>query len=226
MATNRNRLKAIANPKECPIVGVALTITANRNSHAGIVFRDTQDRVRLLHLAFHHDLKHEAFNRVEYLCADPEFDAVDAEIVAAHCRLIASLAPNINFAIHHNPAARLKAKGQTVNVEHEDKGLNCSTFVLAVFAEAGPPLVDFATWRTRDTDARWHRFLVALLKKHAPEAHWKKVEQDIGCARVRPEEVAGACLENPLPATFEQCEANGVFALGEVAKHVGRTSIW
>lgn len=103
---------------------------------------------------------------------------------------------------------------------------NCSTFVLTVFAEAGPSLIDFTTWRTRESDAKWHRHLVAFLKRCAPEPHWKKVEQDIGCARVRPEEVAGACFEDPVPANFDQCEANGAFALGEVAKHVRRTSRW
>jgi hypothetical protein len=231
MVTKRNRLKRIAKPDDCPIVGVAITITRHRNSHAGIVFRDTQDRVRLLHLAFHHDLKYESFNGAEYLCADPEFEHEDAEIVAAHCRLIASIAPNtptayIKFAIHYNPAARIRVQGQTITVEHEGKGLNCSTFILTVFARAGPSLIDFTTWRTRESDAKWHRYLVNLLKRCAPEPHWKKVEQDIGCARVRPEEVAGACLEDPVPANFDQCEANGVFALGEVAKHVRRTSVW
>jgi hypothetical protein len=228
MATKRDRLKTISSLEDCPIVGVGITITHFNNSHTGIIFRDTQDRVRLLHLAFHHDLKNDAFNSAEYLCADPEFDYEDAEIIAAHCRLLASLAPTtrIKFAIHHNPAARLKLQAQTVTVEHDGKGLNCSTFVLAVFAEAGPALIDFSTWRKRDADARWHKFLISLLKKHAPESHWKKVEQDIGCARVRPEEVAGACLEDGLPAHFEKCEANGFFALAEVAKHVGRTSNW
>jgi hypothetical protein len=51
-----------------------------------------------------------------------------------------------------------------------------------------------------------------LIKWLWPEAgckHIKRIIPDVGRARIRPEETAGACLEDELPALFAQCERNG-----------------
>lgn len=95
------------------------------------------------------------------------------------------------------------------------KGLNCSTFVLHVFRQYGIPLVDFDTWQARSEDAEWHRSLVEWVKHDDPE-HAALIESEIGCARVRPEEVAGAALDNELPVSFEHCVHNGQAVLAFV----------
>ena len=108
----------------------------------------------------------------------------------------------------------------------EGKGLNCSTFVLTIFHEAGPTLVNFAGWPKRASDRAWHQHLVKLLRPLVPAWYFKKVVKDIGCARVRPEEVAGACLEDDLPTSFPPCEANGRHVLQGAERHTGRKSRW
>jgi hypothetical protein len=223
MAPQLFRLKRIRKPEDAPIVGVGVTITADRNSHAGIVYRDIYDNVRLLHLAFHHDLRNGLFD-VSYLCADPELEYEDAEAVAAHCRLIAEDMPLIRFALHYNPRATLVKRGNRMLLLREGKGLNCSTFVLTVFKDAGPLLINMQGWKKRDSDRPWHKTLIKILiGKGASRQYVKRVANDIGCARVRPEEVAGACLEPSLPADFEQCEPNGLVVIEALVNHTGRT---
>lgn len=223
MASKRSRIKRIAKNSDAPIVGVAVTITPHRNTHAGVIYHDAAGNVRILHLAFHLKLEEIPWD-ASYLCVVPNLEDEDAEVVAAHCRLIADGKPTIHFAIHYNPKARLQKVGGTVLLLHEGKGLNCSTFVLTVFESAGPKLLTKVGWEKRESDKSWQRFLVNLLRSHnAPLTYVKRVAKDIGCARVRPEEVAGACLERDLPANFSQCEPNGLAVISELAKHTKRT---
>ena len=163
MATKIDRLKVIRSEADAPIVGVAITITSHRNTHCGILYRDADDRVLLLHLRFHLNLASEALNN-SYMCADPELEVEDAEAVAGHCRLIAKDQPPIWFAIHHNRLASFGLVRGKIALLKEGKGLNCSTFVMAVFQRAGPGLVDFTNWPKRDSDKAWQRQLVNMLQ--------------------------------------------------------------
>jgi hypothetical protein len=89
-------------------------------------------------------------------------------------------------------------------------GLTCSTFVLAVFHTARLPLVDYSSWPVnRPGDSEWQQRIVSLLKGRAPEAHVEAVSREVGSARFRPEEVAGAATVNPLPASFELAAERG-----------------
>ncbi len=109
----------------------------------------------------------------------------------------------------------------------DGNGLNCSNFVLVVFLMEGISLIDFTTWQERPEDADWHSYLVDQLEHYgASSDHVAVVRSEIGCARVRPEEVAGACLEAVLPTTFEQCRANGRRLIQVVDERArGETSI-
>jgi hypothetical protein len=83
-------------------------------------------------------------------------------------------------------------------------GLTCATFVLAVFHQAGLPLVRYDSWPVnRPGDAEWQESIVNLLERTgaAPE-HIAKVKTEIGAVRYRPEEVAGAATSVSIPAEF------------------------
>jgi hypothetical protein len=235
MATKPERVKKITR-QDAPTAGVAVTITPDKNTHVGVLYRDDKDDVYLLHLKFHCDLVNQSVDPLdksadlmdpsEFLCADPCLEMEDAEAVAGHCRAIARDNPPIWFAIHYNPDARLAEQQGKVKLVGDNKGLNCSTFVLAVFKHAGPGLVAIGGWPQRASDKTWHRQLVRILRLKAPRWHADRVEKDVGCARVRPEEVAGACLEEDLPATHRQCIPNGVVVRQHATRHTGRASRW
>lgn len=86
-----------------------------------------------------------------------------------------------------------------------DTAESCATFVLAIFQSLQLPLVDLRSWPTRPEDVPWQEKIVAYLRSSsnpATQAHAERVAQDIGCARLRPEEVAAAASATSLPASF------------------------
>jgi len=79
----------------------------------------------------------------------------------------------------------------------EGVGLTCSTFVLIVFLSAGVPLVDLTNWPARPTDAPRHSDLINFLTGQGGDpAYIARVQAELPCSRVAPEEVAGAGM-NP-----------------------------
>ena len=226
MAIKKERLDKISTAN-APIVGVAISIMPLGNTHTGVIYRDADNHVLFLHLEFHLRLKNTNFD-TSYLCADPCLETEDAEAVAGYCRLLANGIAPIQFAIHYNTIGRFVKRKEQVVLTKEGKGLNCSTFVMTIFNSAGNPLIDFERWPKRPTDIIWHQKLIAFLKSEgATLNHIKKVAKDIGCARVRPEEVVGACLEAPaFKVPFLQCEMNGDYVVEEIEKHTKRNKVW
>ena len=130
-----------------------------------------------------------------YLWVAPNIELEDAEIVAGHCRSIARDRPPIWFSIRADAKTKLIEVRGKVSLKSPYEGMNCATFVLAVFQWAGPMLVDLKGWKKRPRDKKWHEQLIKWLQaRKSPAWYVKKVTKDIGCIRVRPEEVAGACL--------------------------------
>jgi hypothetical protein len=67
------------------------------------------------------------------------------------------------------------------------------------------PLVRYESWpEVREGDAEWQRLILAkLLETGASAEHVHAVSTEIGSARFRPEEVAGAASISQLPADFD-----------------------
>ncbi len=100
-------------------------------------------------------------------------------------------------------------------------GLTCASFVAVVFASVNCPLVDLGTWdertsarRREDDEAQFT--LVAHLRRHYP-AHAERVAAEIGCNRLRPEEIAAASGMTPHPVKFAAAAAAGA-KLAEVVR--------
>lgn len=186
-------------------VAVAIAAVHDDQRHLGILHRDRSvGEVRLLHLAWHYILR-DSTPKPCYLWIDPPIPEARARQVAALCRRVfrsnvrgipyAFSAPNDCF---DESTARFLL-GPTRH------GLTCASFVLAVFDAAGLALVDYSTWPQRpEEDARWQRQVLDQLRAaNASPEHVNAVERQIGGARYRPEEVAGAAASDSIPARFD-----------------------
>ncbi len=181
-----------------PLLAVALCRTNPVQFHCGVLF-EAEDAHRLLHLAFHHDLRNERWDGVgaqyNYWWFATDLSPEAQAAVAAACELI------VERYLHKVPAHRIPYgvlyRGASFDPGSGEldlcgaNGLTCATFVFAMFASCGIRLVDIDVWPHRDEDARWHASVVSLLRtRGADPEHVAAVETEPRCARYRPEEVA------------------------------------
>jgi hypothetical protein len=91
------------------------------------------------------------------------------------------------------------------------EGFSCATFVVHAFRSIEHPILNTDGWPCgRPGDRERQQELIQMLRKEGYTDWADQVERnELGCPRIAPEEVAGACLEDGLPAAFQQCEPNG-----------------
>jgi hypothetical protein len=192
-------------------LAVAVRRFPDQHTHAGLCYRD-KGVLWFLDLAEDRVVDHKLYAG-DYACAVPRIHPLRLRFFVNLCRVLGDKRPQLRYALRHPENARfvIQANGDVV-LTKGGAGLNCSTFVLVVFQSYGWPLVSLAGWQQRPEDAAWHARLVAWVARKDP-AQAALIQLEIGCARVRPEETAGACLEDVLPACFSQCVANGAHIL-------------
>lgn len=89
-------------------------------------------------------------------------------------------------------------------------GLTCATFVLAILEVASIRLADLSTWAGREGDDVWKAWVVGQLEESGgPAEHVAAVRADKDHVRVRPEDVAGAATEKPVPVAFNSGISRG-----------------
>ncbi len=195
---------------------VAIAITHGLlGSHLGIVYRDGDDKQKLLHLAFHRLLLDEDFP-----CADPwavlklalpEWRLV--QVIALIRKLSKKYVLGRNSVVTYgiNLYAGIDAikEDMTYELGQDGDGLTCASFVAAAFKAIGSPLVNLPTWEYDQINEIWGRAVVCMLRVYnADLKHIEKVEANINGLRLRPEEVvAGAELLDPKnPAEFKDVQ--------------------
>lgn len=178
--------------------------------HAGIVYRAADDKVHVLHLAWHHLLKDDVrLAASSWAAATPTIDAIDLEVLAGYCATVGQQGMRVPYALGFDQAHLDDDLQLQLGT---DRGLTCATFVLMMFARAGIPLLARETWQTRPEDVAAQQALVAFLERTAgvDPAHVAAVRQQVGCMRYRTEEVAAASAESVRPVAFTTAEPRGV----------------
>jgi len=100
------------------------------------------------------------------------------------------------------------------------KGLTCATFIVAVFESLGyESPIDISTVPLRDEDVAWQRSLVRHMGQWgASVTHLQAVANDIGCKRLRPEEVTAACLLEDWPVSYPRAEPKAAEILSDIGR--------
>jgi hypothetical protein len=93
-------------------VGVAIRRNLPRSSrHTGIVYRSIDDRLHMVHMAWHNRLIDEDYD-TDFLCAEPQLDPILAESFADYCCKVAgksagrAIPYNLLRAYPNNPMQR------------------------------------------------------------------------------------------------------------------------
>jgi hypothetical protein len=108
---------------------------------------------------------------------------------------------------------------------NQSLGLNCATFVLRVFQHARIQLLDEAAWDRDRSDERKQEDIAAqrelverLRSKPEYRSHADLVEREVGCTRIRAEEVAAATGMTGRPIPFGRAEPEGRRVLAMIDK--------
>lgn len=190
--------------------------------HAGIVYRDANLKLHRLHFGWHRQLHAVAYDAVA--CSIPPLDEADAMWMSKLCGRIAShpSVQGIPYNLKYDQDVAFDTGTGEIMFGVNSTGLGCATFVLAVFRSGGNPLVDVVGWpdASADDKAIQQKFVDMLLRSKDPDkvAQGKKIQGEVGTKRIRPDHVAGACLEDQLPVRHAQCHANAQRVVAEIDK--------
>lgn len=181
---------------------MALSIRRNPDgsTHVGIIYKEKSDYFQL-HLLFHQNLSVNPPNRRDgYVKVNIEKERLRP--VAALCRKLSRSKPAIPFALSGWESV-FEVKSGHLILRGNAVGLTCSSFVMAVFLSVGISLIDFGKWPNREDDEPNQNRLVSLLEKvKANPSHINAVRAQIGCVRIKPEEVAVSVQSPTLPADY------------------------
>ena len=182
--------------------------------HIGIGYFDETLGWCLAHQAWHNDLVLQQIRGREsgYIWVLPILAEDDADSLRAAVRLFCFTnglhAVGDRIAVPYGFSAYigwLRAVDARIEIPPNGVGLNCATFVLAIYHHAVVDLVDLTDWPSREADTAVQGIIVANLAI-ADSEQAEKVRAEIGNIRVRPEEVAGASICESQPARFNDVQ--------------------
>lgn len=224
------RLKHAVTDSEVPWAGVAIRRNPGHASrHTGLIYRGVAGVLRMADMAWHETFRDQEYDlKWGYYCAVPPFeDPVLEQAFADYCAHVATAMtlekPPYNMLSLGSPV--FDSRGIWISRD-PDRGMNCSSFVIAVFASFNMPLVNVTTWPIGlPEDVQEQTALVQIMlstNNPSDRAQALKISPQIGkYPRIRPEEVAGACLEDASarPIDHAPCAANGIRVLQEWDTH-------
>jgi hypothetical protein len=188
-------------------VAIAIRATGPNTWHTGVLYRDQDEPLigRLLHLAFHRDLRSDiADGRYWWVEVAVEEELLSS--VAAMCRSIwlqRQRGQEINYGVGQ-ALSQFNFDG-ILRLAEGECGLTCATFVHAVFRDSGAILLKLDSWPARSDDAEFKAWVIGELHaRGVDEQYIGRVQAEPQSARLRPTEVAGAGVVAQRPASFVQ----------------------
>lgn len=201
------------------LVWVAIKETGAEQRHTGIVYRNDSNKTMLLHLAFHHMLRHdELVDGNSFYFAQVDLDPDNQTVIAAFAELFGNRAPKIPYGFDASGIV-IDDQGQVGGLEL-GKGLTCATFVLAFFRRFAFEVINVGTWPKREDDEVWQKKMIKWMSAYgAGGDHIAALEKNGLAARFRPEEVVGAVAEgvDSWPVRFENALKFAEEVLADIA---------
>lgn len=197
-------------------VGIAIKVSdrPSRQLHVGILYRRQEGPIHFAHLARHEAcFDEEARNDRGYFWEDSAWYTAPgmegaAIALAAYIRSCAS-----ESAIPYSPivgAARFDELGRYENGGPLE-GLTCASYVHTVLKSGGFDAVEIGTWGPRLDDATWWSNLIPYLGPRGDELRDLTLPY-----RLRPDEIAVACVSGDAPLNFSQAVAQGAILTNQL----------
>lgn len=190
-----------------------------RQKHVGLVYRAHNSKIMLLHLGWHHTLRHDEWDGKYHWLELSGLDRELQETFADWAVMVANASPGtpIPYSVIFRPERNFDQNGHFINL-NDGSGLTCATFLLALFNDYDLPLIDISDWpESRKGDLTWLRRILNALRNSVVRSNkmpaWEWLEQARHrhqLKRFRPEEVfATAALFSGEPLSFSVVESAG-----------------
>ncbi len=186
------------------IFSVAFT-RSKKQSHAAMLYTDTSDNIRLLHLTGYDTLKDDApSDDFVWLNLPLSIGELEKSLLGLYCETLYKLnGDGIPYDFDYTGTG-FDSEGKFFQT-NPGTGLTCGTFVMSVLEEKDIHIIDSKNWPKRDDDKAWQKFvLLRYLIKWLPQKliHRKQTEIMNGINRYRPEEIIVASHIKNQPHTF------------------------
>ncbi|MGJ0430616.1 hypothetical protein [Methylobacter sp.] len=173
-------------------IGICRPKKRLNQQHIGLLYRDANNDLCLLHLAWHLDLRKNNPD-IRYLWLDIHLDPINKIHLATICEMIyESNQEGIPYGICIDGTGL--SKDGVFSSDENYAGLTCATFVIQVLHSQGIYIIDLEKWKHKKADKCWQLQILQNLQNIASKEHIqyqrKKIQE--GAARFKPEEVAVA----------------------------------
>lgn len=213
-----------SDPNQIDQICVAIrSYTANQR-HAGILYRDSSDSIKLLHLGWHYDLGNDDFSN-DFLWLDVPLNPINKMHMATVCEMFyEENKDGIPYGLAIDDSF-IDQQGKFLPMEAH-AGLTCATFVMKLFHDQGLAFIDIDGWKHRLDDKTWQRQVMQILEHHTTDPKPSKEYLDYqnkrlnsGCARFRPEEIIAARHLPDFPYCAESVKEPAVELVSKVDEH-------
>lgn len=180
-------------------VGMVIRKISANQLHSGFLY-DQGLGPRMLHLAFHHDLRDEEA-ALPYRWAQIGIDEDNKLVLAKQLSRIAGAEPKISYGFNFEGVAFDPNTGDLLPAP-AGRGLTCATFIVAALRAFGHDLVVSETWPDRADDEEWRQSMLELMEHRVDGSHLEAVRTCVSAGRLRPDEIVGAGANDAWPVEF------------------------
>jgi hypothetical protein len=193
-------------------IAIAVSHGLFGEGHIGICFYAAKDGPKVMHLAWHEQL------RINVIPTDLQNCWAAATLGVPHAaskaivgivRSVAARGATIRYGLNFIAAYGSFSPTGKYKPPKGSDGLTCSSFIVEVLRAARVNLVKEDTWRAEIENTAWaNRVCDLLIQKGADVDHVASVRKSINGLRMRPFEVAGAARLGPSswPADFDSVQ--------------------
>jgi hypothetical protein len=182
---------------------VAIGLKREDQSHVGVIYRRSdQTPVRLLHLAWHHQLRDEdlpkSYNGILIQVLPEEL----IPTLLGYCERVLSDSALKGVPYGFGYRNELVSDVPTALSPSGFSGYTCATFVLAILRDLN--LIDPTQWCGAEGDGAWKTMIIETLQRNgAAQDHVDAVRADAVCPRIQPIHVAAAATFASVPADYD-----------------------
>lgn len=206
---NKSKLTSsnvLANPKKS--IGLCIQVnTSNKNYNHLALYFPCNNKYCILDLGWHNVMnigEVKPDDNYDYYTLIDDWEEDEFIIFSSYCldifnhyqkgKLYVPYAVGYEGAVIHQEPGLISISGLKF-------GLTCATFIVSLLVgfDKNLDLIKYVNWQYREDDKEFHEFIMYHLEKskgyyNIPDTHISNVRSEINCARIRPEDVASACI--------------------------------